>query len=372
MQQSHESHGTFGFLKDFAQKKILVAGEVGIDEYLWGDCRRISPEAPVPVVEVDERSFRLGLAGNVAQNVIQLGASATLVSLCGKDSDQELLRELLDNHKVTSVVLLEDASRPTLRKVRIIAQKQHVVRVDFEKSHPVVGRLSEQWTEVLENLLESHDAVILQDYGKGIWNTSTVAFMKKARALGKPVFVDPSRSARASLYQHARLLSPNLLEADALCGLGLLPVRDVHKDEGKLREMGRALLRATDAQDVVITCGAAGMFALNGITQESIGMPTFARDVYDVTGAGDTVIAALTLCVLAGLPLADCMQVANAAAGLTVATIGTAAITVGELEAELRRLSPLSLASHPAGRNPSSAGNPILSSPLADRLTVGQ
>lgn len=307
---------------------LLVAGEVGIDEYIWGETRRISPEAPVPVVEVRSSELKLGLAANVAQNVVSLGGQATLVSVRGSDADGDRLEELLGDHGIRGQHWITDETRPTLRKTRIIAQKQHVVRVDYERSHSLDEKLAREFCDSICDLLPEHDGVILQDYGKGLWDGEATAFVKRARELGKPVFVDPSRLAPLSRYRGVTLLTPNRAEAEALCGLR----PDSGGGQDRLKEMAGHILKETQADHSLITCGPDGMISLSkgeeGILRH---IPTYARDVFDVTGAGDTVVALMAMMMVTGNSLETCMRVANAAAGIVVGHIGAACVSPREL-----------------------------------------
>jgi rfaE bifunctional protein kinase chain/domain len=329
------------FLERLSGAHLLVAGEVGIDEYIWGDTRRISPEAPVPVVEVESQSYNLGLAANVAQNIASLGGQATLLTLCGADADGEKLRGMVADAGIKKSVFLTDETRPTLRKVRIIAQKQHVVRVDYERTHGLSAGLAKQFTESICDLLPASDGVIIQDYGKGLWNPDTVSFIRHAKQHGKPVFVDPSRLSPLSLYRGATLLTPNIVEAETLTGLE--PLKTTGRDDARLTRMAKQILETTESKHSIITCGAAGMVVLNAGESALQRIPTFARDVFDVTGAGDTVVAVLALMYVQGHPLEQCMRIANAAAGLVVGKIGTGSVSPQELKVELERLHLLGL-----------------------------
>jgi rfaE bifunctional protein kinase chain/domain len=322
---------------------LLVAGEVGIDEYIWGDTRRISPEAPVPVVEVESQSQKLGLAANVAQNIVSLGGQATLISVRGMDSDGDRLAQMIADAGIRKSIFIGDNSRPTLRKVRVIAHKQHVVRVDYEKAHGLDAKLAKQFTESICDMLPASDGVIVQDYGKGIWNTDTMSFVRQAKELKKPVFVDPSRMSAVSLYRGCTLLTPNVAEAETLCGFRHEPSKIAGRDDERLERMGKRILEKTDADQVIITCGEWGMIALNRGERGLVRIPTFARDVYDVTGAGDTVIAVLSMMQVVGYSLPESMRVANAAAGLVVGKIGAATVTPQELKEELERLRQVGL-----------------------------
>jgi len=332
------------FLEKFKKAKILVVGEVGIDEYIWGDSRRISPEAPVPIIEVESVSEKLGLAANVAQNITSLGAQASLVSICGQDLDSDRVRQMLLKAGVEEPHLFQDPSRPTLRKVRVVAQKQHVVRVDYEKVHPMDSSMAKAFEEKIVSLLPFHDGVVLQDYGKGLWNADTVGWIRKANELAKPVFVDPSRSTRLGLYQGCTLLTPNIAEAELLCGV---PHGNklMGKDDEKLFPLAKKLLEETRSEHSIITCGEWGMVALSKNESTLKRFPTFAREVFDVTGAGDTVISVIALMMTAGYDLVNSIQVANAAAGIVVGKIGTATVTPSELTASLENLHSLGLVS---------------------------
>ncbi len=334
-----------GIVERLRGANILVAGEVGIDEYIWGDTRRISPEAPVPVIEVESQSYKLGLAANVAQNIVSLSAHASLVSLRGVDVDGAKIQKMVQDSGVTRSVFVDDPSRPTLRKVRVIAQKQHVVRVDYERCHGLDPKLAKQFVESICDLVPSSDGVILQDYGKGLWNPDTVSFIRHAQEHKKPVFVDPSRSAALSLYKGVTLLTPNIAEAETLTGLEPEPSKTAGRDDARLMRMARQILDQTEAEHAVITCGAAGMVCLTQGESALLRIPTFAREVFDVTGAGDTVVSVLAMMYVLGEPLNRCMQVANAAAGLVVGQIGTASVTPSELKVELERLHLLGLIS---------------------------
>ncbi|MFM8314958.1 MAG: bifunctional heptose 7-phosphate kinase/heptose 1-phosphate adenyltransferase [Deltaproteobacteria bacterium] len=333
----------FDFFKDISKAHLLVAGEVGIDEYLWGDCRRISPEAPVPVVEVESQSYKLGLSANVAQNLVSLGAKTTLLSVKGADSDGVKLEGMLKEAGISRAVFVEDETRPTLRKVRVLAQKQHVVRVDYEKSHPLDLSLTKSFVERICDLLPEVDGVIVQDYGKGIWTSDTMAFIQHAKAHKKPIFVDPSRMSPLSLYRGVTLLTPNIVEAETLCGVPSGKARLVGKDDQALLAMATKILEGADSEHSIVTCGEWGMVSISRQERKLNRIPTFAREVFDVTGAGDTVIAVLSLMYVLGSSLSKCMQVANAAAGIVVGRIGASCVSPQELKEELHRLADLGL-----------------------------
>ncbi len=333
----------FGFLNKLEGVHLLVAGEVGIDEYVWGDTRRISPEAPVPVVEVDSTTYKLGLAGNVAQNIASLGGKTTLVTVRGEDRDGERLATMIAEAGIKDAVLVSDASRPTLRKVRVIAQKQHVVRVDYERVHGLDAGLAKHFVENICDLIPSTDGVIVQDYGKGLWNSDTMSFVKHAKAHKRPIFVDPSRMSPLELYQGVTLLTPNTAEAETLCGFPNEPSKTAGRNDERMLDMGKRILERAHAEHAIITCGEWGMVSVSRGDTALRRIPTFARQVFDVTGAGDTVIAVLSLMMVMGYPLTQCMQVANAAAGIVVGQIGAASVTQEQLRQEIEHLQQAGL-----------------------------
>jgi len=328
-------------VKDLSGIKLIVAGEVGIDEYLWGNCHRISPEAPVPVVEILKEESRLGLAGNVAQNICSLGASPNLISVCGVDRNADTLKQMVKDCGITESFFLEDTTRPTLRKTRVIAQKQHIVRVDHERAHALPAHLAKQFTERICDSLAQADGIILQDYAKGVWNADTMAFIRHAKQIKKPVFVDPNRSTPLSLYRGATLMTPNLIEAEILSRRPAKSPYRAELDSSELKNIAAQLLEEAELDHAIITCSEHGMVSLSKRADTLTHIPTFARDVADVTGAGDTVIAVIALAMCAGLALNTALQIANAAAGLVVGQMGAVSVTPKELQDELERLKDL-------------------------------
>jgi rfaE bifunctional protein kinase chain/domain len=310
-----------------AGRKILIVGDVGLDEYILGEVRRISPEAPVPVLDVESEDMRLGLAANVAQNIQSLGGVPWLVSVVGKDTGYDSLAQLFRTHHVSTEFLVVDETRPTTRKSRIMAKHHHLVRVDYETRKFISEATEKKMMAQIEKAIDSVEAVIIEDYAKG---AVTQSLMKKvtdlARAKSKPVLVDPHRTNAATFYAGADLLKPNFDEALALSGLNYDEMRD---HPNKVVEVGRALQKITGAKQVVMTRGKDGMTIFSG--SEIAQVPTYARQVFDVTGAGDTVIAALSLAISAGLPLQQACQLANFAAGVVVGQVGCVPCTVQEL-----------------------------------------
>ena len=312
-------------------KKILIVGDVGVDEYIMGEVRRISPEAPVPVLEVDAEDTRLGLAANVAQNISSLGGIPILISVIGKDTGADLLRLLLERHHVSATGLVLDEDRPTTRKARIMAKHHHIVRVDYENRKLLSEVVEEKVMSRVIEALPTCDAVILQDYAKGVISPALVQKLcAAARKAGKPIYVDPHRANGGEYYLGCDLIKPNFDEAVALSGLNFDDLRD---HPNKVIEVGQVVQKKTGAKEVVMTRGKDGMtiFSDSKIVQ----VPTFARQVFDVTGAGDTVIATLSLGLASGLPLVEACVLANFAAGIVVGQVGCVPCTIAELQTAL-------------------------------------
>lgn len=308
-------------------RKILVLGDVGLDEYVLGEVKRISPEAPVPVLEVENQDYRLGLAANVAQNVSALGGVPYLVSVVGKDSAAEQMRALFKEQGVPADHLIADQHRPTTRKARIMAHHHHLVRVDYESRRFVSPETEGKVFDRVRDLLSEVDALILEDYAKGLVSPSFMdRLVTSAKAAGKPVYVDPHRSNPAEFYAGVTLLKPNFDEALALSSLTYDDLRD---RPTKIVEVGRTLMKKAQCSQVVVTRGKHGMLVFAG--DQAIQVPTYARQVFDVTGAGDTVIATLTLALASGFELAEAAVLANYAAGVVVAQVGCVPCTWDQL-----------------------------------------
>lgn len=308
-------------------KKILILGDVGLDEYVLGNVRRISPEAPVPVLEVESEDKRLGLAANISQNVVSLGGIAMTVGVVGGDAGAEMLKGLFKKHGVSWDEMIVDESRPTTRKTRVMAQHHHLVRVDYELTKYLSPEMELKVLNRFNELLPSADAVILQDYAKGVVSETlaraVVAACSKAK---KRLLVDPHRSKGAEFYAGADVLKPNFDESVALSGLRFDDLKD---NPNKVLDVGRALQKKSGAREVVLTRGKEGMTIFAG--EEITEVPTYARRVFDVTGAGDTVISTLSLGLAAGLSLVQSCMLANFAAGVVVGKVGSVPCEVGEL-----------------------------------------
>lgn len=314
-----------------AGKRVLVVGDVMLDAYLMGDAERISPEAPVPVVRVESERHLLGGAGNVARNIVALGGVATLAGTVGSDASAEKIRQLLDEEGIRSA-LVTLPQRPTTVKTRVMARRQQMLRLDQENSSDFSQQELDMILPVIASELGQHDVVILSDYSKGL---VTSLFMTELhsllRALPHPVhlLVDPKPS-NVDLYSGAFIMTPNTKETGECAGL---PVRN----REEILAAGRTILARTGCPHLLTTLGADGM-ALFRSPDEVWHVPTMAQDVFDVTGAGDTVIGTLGLGLAAGLDLLEACVLANYAAGLVVAQVGAAVASPDTLVEALGRL----------------------------------
>lgn len=307
----------------FDKARVLVVGDVMLDRYWHGATSRVSPEAPVPVVQVSTAQDSPGGAGNVALNIAALGAAASLVGVIGNDDNGERLESRL---KAAGVLCSFEKTpyKPTVTKLRVISRHQQLIRLDFEEAFEatdVVGLPAR-----VSKLLRENDVLILSDYRKGALQ-SIPALISEARNAGVPVLVDP-KGDDFSLYRGATVMKPNMNEFEMIVGR-------CHSEE-ELVSKGQALLRELELQALLITRGEQGMSLIREGLPE-VHFPARARDVYDVTGAGDTVISVLGGSLAAGQSLVDSVALANIAAGLVVAKLGTAAISGPELRRELQR-----------------------------------
>lgn len=299
-----------------ADRKILVVGDVMLDRYWMGAVDRISPEAPVPVVRVVQEQERLGGAANVALNIKTLGAQVTLLSTVGIDDGARRLRSLLDSHVINSV-LGEDPAMQTIVKLRVISRAQQLLRIDFEQApdHEILAAMVDAFAEQVA----LHDAVLFSDYGKG-GLTHIQRMIELARAGGKPVLVDPKGQAY-DRYAGADIITPNRSELQQVVG--------PWTDELDLHQRAEGLRQKLGLRALLLTRSEEGMSLFEAGSTAHI--PAHVREVSDVTGAGDTVIATMALMIACGLPTVEAMEHANRAGGLVVAKFGTASVTYEEL-----------------------------------------
>ncbi|MEM9984410.1 MAG: D-glycero-beta-D-manno-heptose-7-phosphate kinase [Bacteroidota bacterium] len=312
------------------QLSVLVAGDYMVDHYYWGSCDRISPEAPVPILAVERETWTLGGAGNVAHNLQSLGLKPLMVGVTGKDEGATRLRQQFQQIQVETAGLYVDEGRVTTLKSRLIAGQQQMMRFDQESTHAISSPLEDAIIEDLDRYLEQVSGVILSDYGKGFLTPRlTQMIIQEAHKQGLPVFVDP-KGNNYEKYRGATLLTPNRKEAEAYAGFPLQSELQIEKAARKLRE-------ELALEVAVITLSEAGM----AVCEEDFHLvPTLAREVYDVTGAGDTSLAAFVYAWLAGRSPVGCAHFANAAAAVVIAKLGSATCTLSEiaqLQAELNR-----------------------------------
>lgn len=307
-------------LDTLASKRLLVVGDSMLDRYWFGDANRISPEAPVPVVHIQRSEERLGGAANVALNIRHLGAQASLMSVVGQDDAAQTIRSLLNKDQITPL-LHTDSSLKTTVKLRIIARQQQMLRADFE-NRPTKEVLSGLLTE-FESQLAHHDAVILSDYGKGGLD-HIVQMIAMARAAGKPVLIDPKGSDYRR-YTGATCITPNRAE--------LFMVVGPCSDEATLRDRAQKLRRDLNLEALLLTRSEEGMTLYT--EDGDLTVPAQAREVYDVSGAGDTVIAVLGAMLASGVSLQESVRIANRAGGIVVGKLGTATVSYHELFGDL-------------------------------------
>jgi D-beta-D-heptose 7-phosphate kinase/D-beta-D-heptose 1-phosphate adenosyltransferase len=311
-------------MQAFKDIRILVLGDLIIDHFIWGSVSRISPEAPVPVVNVTHDNLLLGGSANVLNNIYALGGQAAICGLIGNDDMGDRLLALLNKlHSNTGGVIKTD-KRPTTIKTRIIAQSQQVVRFDREDSDPVVGEDLEIIKKFIKDNIGGYDAIIVSDYNKGIITLDVMDYLRECLAghSNIPIIIDPKPS-QPERFKGATIITPNHHEAEQLTGIKII-------DDDSLQAAGSKLLADLGGEAVLITRGEAGMGLVekNGNT---FTIPTVAREVFDVTGAGDTVIATLALGLAAKLSYADAATLANYAAGIVVGKVGTATASQTEL-----------------------------------------
>jgi len=320
------NHRLAGVLRHFRQAKVLVVGDVMLDEFIWGKVNRISPEAPVPVVWVQSESIMPGGAANVANNLRSLGAQVSLIGALGYDRWGALLLEELLRRGIDTGGTMK-TNRPTTVKTRVIAHHQQVVRVDRERQEPLTSQVADRLTQNILERLPQVDAVVIEDYGKGVVTPRLLeTVIPAARRQKKIVTVDPKQE-HFQLYRGVTALTPNRAEAGEAVGREL-------KSDADIDRAGEEILRRLGCEGLLVTLGEDGMrlFEHGG---RATTIPTVAQEVFDVAGAGDTVIAAFTLALASGASMEEAARVSNYAAGIVVGKLGVAVVTPDELSARL-------------------------------------
>jgi rfaE bifunctional protein kinase chain/domain len=319
-------------LARFADLRLLVVGDLMLDWFIWGSVSRISPEAPVPVVEVQSESRYPGGAANVARNMTPFGARVELAGLYGNDANGSLLEETLAEHGIGMGLCLRRDDYQTITKTRVVARHQQVVRIDRERRRPLAPELAEELVRRIRLILPELDGIVVEDYGKGLVGEPLVGgLLAAAREAGVPVTVDP-KPGNPVEWRGVATVKPNRAEAFACAG-----IEDAHRDAGvppledaPLLEAGRRLLAKWECGQVLLTLGEQGMLVLSG-EGTPVHIPARAREVFDVSGAGDTAIAVYTLGLCAGLAPAVAARLSNLASSVVVGKLGTTPIEREEL-----------------------------------------
>lgn len=316
-------------ISNFKNVNVLVIGDIILDEFIWGDVSRISPEAPVPVVWVKRESFMPGGASNVANNLRSLGARAYLAGVIGSDERGVILKGELEQKGIDTSGIMIDESRPTTLKTRVVAQHQQVVRIDKEKIDTLSDALISRIVSHAKELIDNIDAIIIEDYGKGVITPKLLKhIVPLAKTRKKIVSVDP-KEERLKYYQGITLITPNHHEASNAVGFEI-------KDNATLKKAGEMMLKKFKCKIALITLGENGMavFQKDNLVKH---IPTVAQEVFDVSGAGDTVIACYTLALAAGANPVEAAHISNCAAGIVVGKLGIAVVTPAELINRIKR-----------------------------------
>ena len=308
-------------LHDMRGRRIAVIGDLMLDEWYWGNVRRISPEAPVPVVEVRDHTYTLGGAGNVANNLAALGAKVAVFGVIGDDEAGNRMLDLFHRLHVDTRGVVRAKSRPTTQKMRIVAHNQQVVRADRESTAAVDGRMLTAIRRTLTSLDGALDGVVVSDYGKGLVGRRLIQCVRAFRH--RPIVTGDPKPENIDAFAGVDWIAPNASEAERASGITV-------KTDADLARAAKTLMARTRAKHVLVTRGEHGM-TLFGAAQRPLWVPAMARQVYDVSGAGDTVMSTLTLALAAGAPVERAVTLANVAAGVVVEKLGTATATPDEI-----------------------------------------
>ena len=309
-------------------RKVLLVGDTMLDEYLKGDAWRISPEAPIPIVTVIQSRQLLGGAGNVARNIVALGGCPHLISVCGTDTNGETLQGILDEQGIVSS-MIHLQNRPTTLKTRVIARNQQMLRIDHEDASPLSPDATHKILNAISAVLDDFDVLIISDYGKGVVTRELmqgVIALRDASTRKPRILVDP-KTPNYPLYKDTYILTPNAKETSEAAGI---PV----DSQEEILKAGRIIMANLHSRHLLTTLGSKGM-ALFVSPDEVWHIPTVARTVFDVTGAGDTVMGTLALCLAANVNLLDACILANYAAGLVIADVGASTVAPSVLKSHL-------------------------------------
>jgi rfaE bifunctional protein kinase chain/domain len=305
------------------QPAILVIGDLMIDHYIWGDATRLSPEAPVPIVNVKSESTTLGGAGNVVQNLVALGADVTVAGVIGTDDTGGQLIKILESEGVKTNTIIKDGSRPTTIKTRVLAGRHQLVRVDREITEPISKELEDELANKLTAMIDRADIIIFSDYNKGLFAPAlTQRLIKIANDHQKKVIIDP-KGLNYEKYNGAYLIKPNRKE------LAEAAKTESIKNIAELQEAAKAIFAQTNTVYLIVTLSEEGMAIITKETSKLL--PVKATEVFDVTGAGDTVIAAIAYFLALGLDVEEACELANHAAAIVIRHVGSATTTVNEI-----------------------------------------
>ena len=311
-------------LKD---RNILVVGDLMLDKYIFGRVDRISPEAPIQIVNVKNEKYIPGGAANVCNNLSALGCMAHMCGVTGKDEEGKVLLDCLCEKSIGRDLVFADEDKMTTRKIRVVSQGQQLLRIDYENPKKLRGKAEKEIIKAIKNKFPLFDLIIVSDYAKGVVTENIMeAIIKTSIEYNKKVVIDP-KPRNKKLYKNAYLITPNLKEASEMTGI-------FYENEKTIEKMASILVKEINS-NVLITCGDHGMYLLekDGTFHD---LPAKAKEVYDVTGAGDTVIATLSLCLASGFTLREAAYLANYAAGIVVGKAGTATTTVKDIMREVR------------------------------------
>ncbi len=309
--------------KNFQGKRIAIIGDMMLDIYYWGDVKRISPEAPVPVLEVEDEMFRFGGAANCALNIAKLGGQPEPVGVIGYDNFGAIFNSLLAEANIPCHGIFEDDQRPTTAKTRVIADSQHIVRIDKESKTTINASMQKKILDYLKSIIKSVDGIILQDYNKGVLSESLIKqIIKLANKNKKLITVDPKFNNFFS-YKNVTVFKPNRKEAEDVLGMKI-------KTDSDITYAGNELLKRLDAKNILLTLGEGGIAVFEKGKPEKR-MPTKARKVADVSGAGDTVISTLTISLAAGANIIEASYLANYAGGIVCEEVGIVPIELDKL-----------------------------------------
>jgi D-beta-D-heptose 7-phosphate kinase/D-beta-D-heptose 1-phosphate adenosyltransferase len=311
-------------LDKFHSQRVLVIGDIIVDEYLWGSVERISPEAPVQVVQIEKQEYRLGGCGNVVNNLCALGAEVLVVSVIGDGFHRQFVIDEFKHLGVNAKCLLIDEGRPTTKKTRVVAANQQVVRIDFETTKPISKKDENLIKEFISINIPLCDVVLLSDYSKGVVTKRVASFaISNAKEHSIPTIVDP-KGRKYSKYIGTTIITPNAKEAEMASNIEI-------REDSSAEKAAYKILMNTKCEAVLITRGKQGMTLVEGVNKKAIHIPAQAREVFDVTGAGDTVLSVLGLAVASKLSFEEASYLANAAGGVVVGKLGTSAIKVRDL-----------------------------------------